>query len=218
MNDRSGSAGAQGVVRARLHAAVPNGIVVGVETPERILAAALRLFAARGYEAVGVQELAEAAGVTKPPLYHHFGSKEGVLEALVHGHAEAWLGALTRAAAYRGDLPFTVFEVARAFFGYASAHPDYHRLHLSMWYSAPESVPHRVIAPPLLRQHQALEKLFREAARDHGNLRGHHTAYAISFAGILNGYISSLLEVGVALDEAVAREAARQFMHGIYAL
>lgn len=189
-----------------------------MDTPDRILAAALRLFAARGYEAVGVQELVDAARITKPPLYHHFGSKQGVLEALVRRHAEEWLGRLARAATYRGDLPLTVFVVARAFFGYATEHPDYHRLHLSMWYSAPQSVPHRVIAPPLLRQHQMLERLFQEATRDHGNLSGHHTAHAISFAGILNGYISSLLEVDVPLDDGVAREATRQFLHGVFAL
>jgi AcrR family transcriptional regulator len=189
-----------------------------VETPERILTAALRLFAARGYDAVGVQELAEAAETTKPPLYHHFGSKQGVLEALVQVHMEDWLSRLEAAAAYRGDLPMTVFQVARAFFAYATEHPAYHRLHLAMWYAPPESVPHEVIAPFLLRQHQRLEHLFREAARDHGNLRGHQTAYAISLAGILNGYISSLLAARVPLDERVAGEACKQFMHGIYAL
>lgn len=189
-----------------------------METPERILAAALRLFAARGYDAVGVQALAEAAGTTKPPLYHHFGSKQGVLEALARVHMEEWLGRLTAAAAYRGDLPLTLHAVARAFFGYASERPAYHRLHLAMWYSPPESVPHRVIAPHLLRQHMTLERLFREAARDHGNLRGHHTSYAISLAGILNGYISSCMAAGATLDDRVAREACRQFMHGIYAL
>ncbi len=189
-----------------------------MDTPERILSVALRLFAARGYDAVGVQELAAAAGTTKPPLYHHFGSKQGVLEALVRVHMEEWLGRLTGAAAYTGDLPRTVHEVARAFFDYASAHAAYHRLHLAMWYAPPESVPHQVIAPHLMRQHLLLEKLFREAARDHADLRGHHVSYAISLAGILNGYISSLLAVGAALDERVAREACRQFMHGIYAV
>jgi AcrR family transcriptional regulator len=39
---------------------------------------ALREFAARGYEAVNVGELARAAGVTTGSLYHHFGSKAGL--------------------------------------------------------------------------------------------------------------------------------------------
>ena len=38
----------------------------------------ITLFADRGYEAVGVQEICEESGVTKPTLYHYFGSKRGL--------------------------------------------------------------------------------------------------------------------------------------------
>lgn len=44
---------------------------------------AARLFAARGYDATSVREIVEAAGVSKPMLYYHFGSKEGLAQALV---------------------------------------------------------------------------------------------------------------------------------------
>ena len=44
---------------------------------------ALELFAAYGYDGVGVQNVCEAAGVTKPTLYHYFQSKRGLLEALM---------------------------------------------------------------------------------------------------------------------------------------
>ena len=39
-----------------------------VDNRERILETALELFYARGYDAVGVQEIAEKSGVTKPTL------------------------------------------------------------------------------------------------------------------------------------------------------
>ena len=48
-----------------------------------ILNAALDLFHARGYDAVGVQEIVERAGVTKPTLYYYFGSKLGLLKSLL---------------------------------------------------------------------------------------------------------------------------------------
>ena len=44
---------------------------------ERILQCALELFYAKGYDAVGVQEIAQKAGITKPTLYYYFGSKYG---------------------------------------------------------------------------------------------------------------------------------------------
>ncbi|RNL84407.1 TetR/AcrR family transcriptional regulator [Halostreptopolyspora alba] len=50
--------------------------------PERLLAAATRLFADRGFERTSVQELVDAAGVTKGAMYHYFASKEDVLFAV----------------------------------------------------------------------------------------------------------------------------------------
>ncbi len=45
---------------------------------ERLLQAAVELFTVRGYSATTVREIVEAAQVTKPVLYYHFGSKEGI--------------------------------------------------------------------------------------------------------------------------------------------
>src|SRR3954452_6647407 len=44
---------------------------------------AARLFATQGYEGTSVRTIVEAAGVTKPTLYYHFGSKEGLAQALL---------------------------------------------------------------------------------------------------------------------------------------
>lgn len=47
--------------------------------PQRLLAQATRLFAERGFDRTSVQEIVEAAGVTKGALYHYFGSKDDLL-------------------------------------------------------------------------------------------------------------------------------------------
>lgn len=52
-------------------------------TRERLLATAVDLFTRRGYAATSVREIVEGAGVTKPALYYHFGSKEGLYEAIL---------------------------------------------------------------------------------------------------------------------------------------
>ena len=184
----------------------------------RLLQTALELFAERGYEAVGVQQIAETAATTKPPLYHHFGSKQGLLEALLAANYEDWFASLETATAYHGDLPLTVYKTAQAFFEFARTRPTFYRLQHSLWFSAPESVPHQTVAPYLLRQHHLLESLFQKAARDHGNLRGHHTTYAITLPGMLNGYITSLANAGLTPDDAIVHEAVKQFMYGIFAL
>lgn len=50
-----------------------------VHTRRRLLEAAVQIFDRKGYAAASVREIADAAGVTKPVLYYHFGSKEGLL-------------------------------------------------------------------------------------------------------------------------------------------
>jgi TetR/AcrR family transcriptional regulator len=53
------------------------------EVARQIARVAARLFAERGYDATSVREIVEVAGVTKPTLYYHFGSKEGLAQALL---------------------------------------------------------------------------------------------------------------------------------------
>ncbi|TBH16057.1 TetR/AcrR family transcriptional regulator [Thermus thermamylovorans] len=48
-------------------------------TKDRILEEAAKLFTEKGYEATSVQDLAEALGLSKAALYHHFRSKEEIL-------------------------------------------------------------------------------------------------------------------------------------------
>jgi AcrR family transcriptional regulator len=54
-----------------------------VQTRRALIDAAVRLFGERGFHGTSVQELVEAAGLTKGAFYHHFGSKEEVLH-LIH--------------------------------------------------------------------------------------------------------------------------------------
>lgn len=63
----------------------------------KLLAAATHLFALHGYEAVGVQLIVAAVGVTKPTLYHYFGSKRGLLDALLAASFTDFFAAIERA-------------------------------------------------------------------------------------------------------------------------
>jgi AcrR family transcriptional regulator len=47
--------------------------------PRRLLTVATRLFAKKGFESTSVQEIVEAAGVTKGAMYHYFSSKDDLL-------------------------------------------------------------------------------------------------------------------------------------------
>lgn len=52
-------------------------------TQARVQAAALSLFAERGYHGTGIRQLAEAAGLSSASLYHYMGTKEELLVAIM---------------------------------------------------------------------------------------------------------------------------------------
>ena len=53
------------------------------DTKGRILSAALELFSKRGYEAVTVEQIAQAVGIKAPSLYKHFKSKRDIFDSIV---------------------------------------------------------------------------------------------------------------------------------------
>ncbi len=54
-----------------------------ISTKDRILEAALTVFSEKGYDGVGVDFIAETAGMKGPSLYKHFKGKEDILNALI---------------------------------------------------------------------------------------------------------------------------------------
>lgn len=54
-----------------------------VETKKEIMRIALRLFAAHGYAAVSVRQIAQALGLSKGALYRHFQSKRDIFDCIV---------------------------------------------------------------------------------------------------------------------------------------
>jgi TetR/AcrR family transcriptional regulator len=187
-----------------------------MDNRQKLLDRALDLFSARGYDGVGIQEIVAAAKVTKPTLYHYFGSKRGLLEALLEEHLGRFMEQLAVAADYQHDLPFSLEKVARAFFGFAQASPTFFRLHLALSVAPPESEARQVVEPYLKREQRILEVLFELAERDHGNMQGRHARYARALHSLIDGYALSVLESGGQLDDKLAFDLVHQFSHGIY--
>lgn len=66
-------------------------------TRERIQTEAARLFVASGYHGVSMREVAEAVGVTKPALYHHYSDKESLFLAILEAAVTNLGGLIERA-------------------------------------------------------------------------------------------------------------------------
>lgn len=75
----------------------------GSSTPDRIIAAARSLFLERGYRETSLDDVAADAGVTKPTVYSHFQSKEGLLLAMVEAHVTENARVLSTSLTSSGD-------------------------------------------------------------------------------------------------------------------
>ena len=53
------------------------------KTRTRILAAALEVFASRGFEAASLREITDKAGVNVAAIHYHFGSREELIQSLM---------------------------------------------------------------------------------------------------------------------------------------
>jgi AcrR family transcriptional regulator len=62
--------------------------------PQELLDAALSVFAERGYRNTRLDEVADAAGVTKGTIYHYFSTKEELLLRAIEHHHERVFGQL----------------------------------------------------------------------------------------------------------------------------
>lgn len=69
---------------------------------ERILRAASEMFYREGIRAVGVEAIAQEAGVTKKTLYERFGSKKELVAAYLRERDERWRTFLLEAVERRG--------------------------------------------------------------------------------------------------------------------
>jgi AcrR family transcriptional regulator len=108
---------------------------------ERILSKSLGLFAVKGYDATSVREICEAAGITKPTLYHFFGSKDGVLRALVATGFERFRQLVDVSLASPGSYRARLKVLARALFNSAMKQPQYWRFMHSIMWAPPGTAP-----------------------------------------------------------------------------
>jgi len=71
----------------------------GSRTRERVLETATRLLAERGYSGTTISALSKASGVLPASIYWHFGSKEGLVGAVIDRAAEQLFADLERTVA-----------------------------------------------------------------------------------------------------------------------
>lgn len=191
-----------------------------MDNRKKILECALDLFYQKGYDAVGIQEICQTAGVTKPTLYHYFGSKYGLLETLLKEQFEAYIPKLTRAAQFNQSIEHSLTVFATELIDLVNENHKAYMLLMAMSYSAKENETYQAVKPYITSIYSMVVNLFEQAAFRLGNMNGRQEQFAIGFLGLINHYILFLGYRGVPAEEMYVSEEKKhslvhQFVHGI---
>ena len=96
-------------------------------TRTEIVRLATARFAEHGYAGVALEELMAEAGLTRGALYHHFGSKQGLFQAVVEQAQRGVAQAVEQASTGHGDVLDDFLAGCRAFLE-ASLAPEVRRI------------------------------------------------------------------------------------------
>jgi len=153
------------------------------ERRDAILDAALPLFAAHGYAATSINEVVGATGVTKPVVYQHFGSKQGLYTALLEREGRAMLAGIGPALVPDRPLDERLQAIAEEMIAFVRARPDSGRLlfrtpegdevardsHDRVRSAAADAAAAAILADPAFKPVHGLSR--RAAAQAHGALQ-----------------------------------------------
>jgi len=94
----------------------------GEQSREQILDATEKLMSSRGYAATSISDIRKACGLPASSIYWHFGSKDGVLAAVMERGAERYFAAIPVDADIDQQLAAVIAQQEQ--------HPDFLRLFL----------------------------------------------------------------------------------------
>lgn len=188
----------------------------GLEARERILRAAERLFAEKGYAATAVHEITDAAGVNRALLYYYFEDKQSLYASVIDEGAAAFRCAMDEALATPGTHADRLRAYIHAKVRLISRRSDLVRVvHRCLLDGHPEELG---LADRCRNDMERLEALFRDAARD-GEFRSVNPGIAArALIGPMLVFTLWRPVEGARFEpEEIAEQIADQFLHGLMA-
>jgi TetR/AcrR family transcriptional regulator len=184
---------------------------------QQVLRAALKRFAEKGYAGTSIQEIVDAARVTKPTLYYYFQNKADLYRALVEWAYEQRYRLMQEAAARGRGLARQLTEICFVLFAFIRDHRELTRLAFATGFMAPGEVPAEAACSQRgLHNFEFLRDLMRKAAAQ-GELspRFAPEELAMAFVGMMHLHIMAyLIKARPAPDRRTARRLVRLFLAG----
>lgn len=187
------------------------------QTRQAILAAALKLFADRGYAGTSVKEIVDAARVTKPVLYYYFANKAALYQALVDFAHDERFRLMQEAAARGATLEEKLVELLSSLFAFMRKNRDVIRVAFATAFAAPGEMPEEVRYLEKATRNFAFVHSLIKAAKTAGELQAGFASRELTygFFGALNIYVmAELVQPANRLNRQTARRIVRLFLAG----
>ena len=146
-----------------------------------ILENAVKLFAARGYDGVGVQEICVQSEVTKPTLYYYFTSKAGLLTAIIEEKGNQYIEELKESLEYNHDFIGSLEEIMRAVIYYSKENSDYFHLNCALETASEVSEAGIVYKSFSQKIQNLFVEFFTKSVEEIGNMKGKEELFARIF-------------------------------------
>ena len=187
------------------------------ETRQQILRAALRSFAHRGYAATSVQQIVDAAQVSKPALYYYFNDKAELFQALVdQAHDERYR--LMQEAAERGrSVAEKLEEIIGSIFEFSLRNQELMRLAFATAFAAAGEAPGQMKCREKGRRNFEFVRSLIANGQATGELDDNFNTDELTMGiyGQLNSYVMiRLLMPDCPLDRQTAKQIVRLFLEG----
>ncbi len=160
---------------------------------EKILQCALELFSKKGYDGTSTMDIVNAAQVTKPTMYHYFGSKEGLLCEILEENYTTLLAKLKEAVNLPQDISLTFYRIARVYFDGAAQNLDFFRFRMGIMLRTGEDAASLCAKKYIEEEHAIITDFFNKATEQAGNLKGKEELCTITLIGVINATISAYL-------------------------
>jgi TetR/AcrR family transcriptional regulator len=157
---------------------------------ERLLAAALKVFTAKGYAAATIRELVDEACVTKPVLYYYYGNKEGLFLELLKTQFANIESVFIYYQNRDGNARKRFMELFEKVSLFVLENRDFIRLMHSIYYGPPQGAPFFDCDAYYGRFHAFITQFVKEAIKNGEFRKGN----AADMAWIIMGAVQIAME------------------------
>lgn len=173
-----------------------------------------RLFAAGGFHSTSMSAISNACDVSKPLIYHYFGSKEEILYAIMDDHVNSLLVAARAAAKSDGDAEARLRRLTRDFLEIYKTSRSRHILLLNEM-KALDAKQRKVIVGHEREVLDIFQELVSEIAGDKFTTHELQTALTRLFMGMINWTYTWFEAKGPVTSGELADMATEIFIAGI---